>query len=182
MKFHGIHQSQSGSTTVSTIREASIASPSRRSPAPASTSTKKRKLDKFAETTSNLNTDDDEGLGDIKAESSTTVKAEVVKAERIKDEHNVQESIADSTTSTNIVEPNGAFQYTFDSAMGFNGIHDSAMFDDFLRCGGSIPPNYEFQSASKGDQSDGAPASMNMNPATGSRNGHGMHESILITD
>ena len=49
--------------------------------APASTSTKKRKLDKFAETTSNLNTDDEKALKNIKAKSSTMVKVEVVKAD-----------------------------------------------------------------------------------------------------
>ena len=176
MKFHGIHQSQSGSTSVSAVREASIASPRRKSPAPAGPSSKKRKLVNYAETTSNINTDDDEGLDNVKAESSASVKAEAVKAEPVKGEDTGEETIPDSTSYT------GLTASTSNSAFGFDGIHDSAMFDDFLRFGGSAPANNESQIALSGDQFDGATASTSMTPATGSGDGHGMHESIVIVD
>ena len=182
MKFHGIHQSQSGSTSVSTVREASVASPRRKSPAPHGPSNKKRKLVNYAETTSNLNTDDDEGLDNVKAESSTSIKAEAIKAEPIKGEDTGEESIPDSTSYTGLTASTGAFQSTSNSTFGFDGIHDSAMFDDFLRFGGSTQGNVESQTALSGDQSDGATASTNMAPATGSGDGHGVHESILIVD
>ena len=182
MKFHGIHQSQSGSTSVSTVREASVASPRRKSPAPSGTSNKKRKLVNYAETTSNLNTDDDEGLDNLKAESSTNVKAEAVKTEPIKGEETGEESLPDSTSYTGLTASTGAFQSTSNSPFGFDGIHDSAMFDDFLRFGGSSKANNESQTALSGDQSDGATASTIMTPATGSGDGHGVHESILIVD
>ena len=181
MKFHGIHQSQSGSTSVSTVREASVASPRRKSPAPPGTSNKKRKLVNYAETTSNLNTDDDEGLDNVKAESSTSIKAEAVKVEHIKGE-DTEESIADSTSYADLTASTDAFQPTSNSAFGFDGIHDSAMFDDFLRFGGSTQANVESQAALSGDRSDGATASTNMTPATGSGDGHRVHESILIVD
>ena len=180
MKFHGIHQSQSGSTSVAAVREASIASPRRKSPAPAVTGSKKRKLVNYAETTSNINTDDDEGLDNVKAESSTSVKAEAVKAEPIKGEDTGEETIPDSTSYTGLTTSTGAS--TSNSAFGFDGIHDSAMFDDFLRFGGSAPANNESQTALSGDQSDGATASTSMTPATGSGDGHGVHESIVIVD
>ena len=173
MKFHGIHQSQSGSTSVSAVREASIASPRRKSPAPAGPSNKKRKLVNYAEKTSNINTDDDEGLDNVKAESSTSIKAEAVKAEAIKGEDTGEETIPDSTSYTGL---------TSNSAFGFDGIHDSAMFDDFLRFGGSTLANNESQTALSGDQFDGATASTSMTPATGSGDGHGVHESIVIVD
>ena len=182
MKFHGIHQSQSGSTSVSTVREASVASTRRKSPAPAGTSNKKRKLVNYADTTSKLNTDDDEGLDNVKAESSTSIKAEAVKAESVKEENTGQESLPDPTSYMDIAAPTGALQSASNSAYGFDGVHDSAMFDDFLRFGGSVQTNNESQTALSGDQSDGATASTNMTPATGSGDGHGVHESILIVD
>ena len=182
MKFHGIHQSQSGSTSVSSVREASVASPRRKSPAPAGNSNKKRKLVNYADTTSNLNTDDDEGLGNVKAESSTSVKAEAVEGESIKGENTGQESIPDSTSYTDTTAATGAFQSASNSAYSFDGVHDSAMFDDFLRFGGSAPANNGAQTALSGDQSDEATASTNMTPATGSGDGYGVHESILIVD
>ena len=182
MKFHGIHQSQSGSNSVSAVREASIASPRRKSPAPPSSSNKKRKLVNYAETASNLNTDDDEGLDNVKAESSTTIKAESVKTEAIKGEDFGEESIPDTSGYTDLTASTSAFQSTSNSAFGFDGIHDSAMFDDFLRFGGSNRASNESQTALSGDQSDGATASTSMTPATGSGDGHGVHESILIVD
>ena len=167
---------------MSTVREASVASPRRKSPAPSGTSNKKRKLVNYAETTSNLNTDDDEGLDNVKAESSTAVKAETIKTEPIKGEETGEESLPGSTSCTSLTASTGAFQSTSNSAFGFDGIHDSAMFDDFLRFGGSAQINSESQTALSGDQSDGATASTNMTPATGSGDGHGVHESILIVD
>ena len=174
MKFHGIHQSQTGSTSVSAVREASIASPRRKSPAPAVTSNKKRKLVNYAETASNLNTDDDEGLENVKAES--------IKAEPVKAEDAGQEGIADSTSYTGLTASTGDFQSASNSAFSFDGIHDSAMFDDFLRFGGSPQANNESQTALSGNQSDGATPPTNMTPATGSGDGHGVHKSILIVD
>lgn len=182
MKFHGIHQSQSGSTSVSAVREASVASSPRKSSAPAGTSNKKRKLVDYAEKTSNLNTDDDEGLGNFKAESSSIIKAEANKAEAIKAEDTGEENTADSTSYTDLTASTGAFQSASNSAYGFDGIHDSAMFDDFLRFGGSVQAINGAQTALSGDQSDGATASTNMTPATGSGDGHAVHESILIVD
>ena len=182
MKFHGIHQSQSGSTSVSTVREASVASPRRKSPAPPGPSNKKRKLAKFAETTSNLNTDDDEGLDNVKAESSTSVKVEAIKAEPIKGEDVGQESIPDPTSYTDLAASTGPVESSSNSAYGFDGIHDSAMFDDFLRFGGSTQVNDEIQTALSGDQAEGASASIKKTSATRSGDGHGVHENIVIVD
>ena len=182
MKFHGIHQSQSGSTSVATVREASVASPRRKSPAPPGTSNKKRKLAKYAETTSNLNTDDDEGLDNVKAESSTSVKVEAIKAEQIKGEDAGQEGIPDSTSYTDLAASTGPVESNSDSAYSFNGVHDSAMFDDFLRFGGSPQISDETQTALSGDQAEGASASTKMTPASRGGDGHGAHESILIVD
>ena len=182
MKFHGIHQSQSGSTSVSAVREASVASSPRKSSAPAGTSNKKRKLVNYAETNCNLNTDDDEGLESVKAEPKISIKGEATKAEAIKGEDTGEENIADSTSYTDLAASSGAFQSASNSAYGFDGINDSAMFDDFLRFGGSVQDNNGTQTTLSGDPSDGATASANMTPATGSGDGHAMHESILIVD
>lgn len=156
MKANGIHQSQSGSPTPSSIRDTPIPSPRRKASPSAGPSNKKRKLDKFNETTSNLNTDDDEGLSELKAESSTTVKAESVKAEHIKEEPIGQEGNPDSTA------PTETLQYPSSGAMGFDGANDSALFDDFLAFGGS------------NRQSNGSQAAFG--------DGQELHESILITD
>lgn len=150
MKANGIHQSQSGDPTTSSIRDTPGPSPRRKASPSAGPSNKKRKLDSFNETASKINTDDDEGLSNIKAESSTTVKAESIKVEPIKEEPTGQEGTPDSTASAS------TFQYPSSGAMGFDGADDSAMFDEFLAFGGS--------------------------PATGNGDGHGLHESILITD
>ena len=183
MKFHGIHQSQTGSTSVSAVREASVASTRRKSPAaPSTTSNKKRKLISHAETTSNLNTDDDEGFENVKPESNTGIKAEAIKAEAIKGEASGQESIPDSTSYTDLTASTGAFQSAANSAYGFDGIQDSAMFDDFLRFGGTSQANNGIQTALSGNESDGGTASTNMAPATGSGDGHKVQESILIVD
>lgn len=179
MKFHGIHQSQNGGTTVSTIRDTPVASPRQKTSSPGGPSTKKRKLDTYGDTTSNLNTDDDEGLSSVKAESSTTVKAEPVKTEPIKEEPTRQEDVLVSTDST---ASTGAFQYPSNSAMGFDGANDSALFDDFLAFGGSIRPDYGSQSAFDGGHSKEGNTPTSMIPATGKGDGKGMPESILITD
>lgn len=157
MKANGIHQSQSGSPPASSIRDTPIPSPRRKASPSAGPSNKKRKLDKFNETTSNLNTDDDEGLSDVKAEPSTTVKAEPVKAEPVKEESTGQESNPDSTA------PTETFQYPAGGAMGFDGANDSSLFDDFRAFGGG-----------SGNQSNGSEAAFD--------DGQGLHESILITD
>ena len=177
MKFHGIHQSQTGSTSVSAVREASVASSPRKSSAPAGTPSKKRKLVNYAETNCNLNTDDDEGLENVKAEPNISIKGEAIKGE-----DTGEENVPDSTSYADLATSSGAFQSASNSAYGFDGINDSAMFDDFLRFGGSIQDNNGTQTALSGDQSDGATASANMTPATGSGDGHAVHESILIVD
>ena len=171
MKFHGIHQSQSGGTTASTIRDIPVASP-RKTSSPAGPSNKKRKLDNYAETTSNFNTDDDEGLSNVKTESTTTVKAEEIKEEALG-----QEGVSDSTDPT---ASTGAFQYPITGAMGFDGANDSAMFDDFLAFGGSIRPDHGSQAKFDGGHSKEESASVT--PAIKNENGQGIHESILITD
>lgn len=132
MKANGIHQSQSGPTTASNIHDTPVSSPRRKTSPSAGPSNKKRKLDKYAETTSNLNTDDDEGLGDVKAEASMGVKAEI-KAETIKEEPTIEEGTADSTASTD------TFQQSSSDTMGFDGANDGSLFDDFLAFGGSLP-------------------------------------------
>ena len=179
MKFHGIHQSQNGGSTVSTIRDTPVASPRQKTSSPGGPSTKKRKLDSYGDTTSNLNTDDDEGLSSVKTESSTTVKAEPVKTESIKEEPTRQEDVLVSTDST---ASTGAFQYPSNSTMGFDGANDSAMFDDFLAFGGSIPPDYGSQAAFDGGHSKEGNTPTSMIPATRNGDGQGMPESILITD
>ena len=131
MKANGIHQSQSGPITPS-IRDTPIPSPRRKTSPSAGPASKKRKLDKYAEPTSNLNTADDAGLGDLKTESSMGVKAEV-KAETMKEEPTSEEVTADSTAST------GAFQHSASDTMGFDGANDGSLFDDFLAFGGSLP-------------------------------------------
>ncbi|CAD6575496.1 MAG: hypothetical protein ASARMPRED_007250 [Alectoria sarmentosa] len=161
MKSNGIHQSQSGGSTVSSIRDTPVASPRRKASPSAGSSNKKRKLDNFNETTSSLNTDDDEGLSNIKAESSTTVKIESIKAEPIKEEQTSQECTPDTTFSG--------------GAMGFDGANDSTFFDEFLAFGGSGRQVNGSQAALNGGF-----ASMSMTQATG--NGQGMNDSILITD
>lgn len=182
MKFHGIHQSQTGSTSVAAVREASIASPRRKSPAPPSTSNKKRKLVDYADTNPNINIDDDEGLDNVKTESRTGVKVEAVKAEAIKGEETEQERITDSTSYTDVAASTGAFQSTSNSVYGFDGVQDSAMFDDFLRFGGSPQLNNEVQTALTGNPTDGPTASNKMAPASGSGNAQRVRESIVIVD
>ena len=181
MKFHGIHQSQSGNTTASEIRDTFTASSRRKTSSPAGCSNKKRKVDNYADVKSNLNTDDDEGLSDVKAESSMTVKTEI-KTESIKEEPTEKDSVSDSIKSTDSTVSTGTFQHIADGATDFNGIHDSAMFDDFLAFGGSIQPDNESQAALNGGHSDKEVASLGMAPATRSGDGRGVHESILITD
>ncbi|KAF6232261.1 hypothetical protein HO173_009644 [Letharia columbiana] len=176
MKANGIHQSQSGGTTASGIRDTPIPSPRRKTSPSAGSCSKKRKLDQYAETNSNFNTDDDEGLGNVKAESSITVKAESIKAEPIKEEPMGQEGTPESTA------PTGAFQYPSSGGTGFDGAHDSAMFDDFLAFGGSSSHDHGSQAAFHGGFADQRFASMSMTPATGNGDGQGLHESIVITD
>ena len=163
MKANGIHQSQSGGTTASNIRDTPIPSPRRKTSPSAGPSNKKRKLDNYAEPTSNLNTDDDEGLSNLKAESSTLVKDESIKSETIKEEPTGDECTSDSTAST------GAFQYPSSGVMGFDSANDSAIFDDFLALGDPNRQEHGF-------------AAMSMHPATGTGDGKGLHESIVITD
>lgn len=172
MKANGIHQSQSGPTTPPSIRDTPTPSSRRKNSPSAAPSTsgsgnKKRKLDDYAETTSGLNTDDDEGLFNVKAESSTTVKAEPVKAEHvesgkvkaevIKEESTAQEGTDDSTACAD------EFVYPSSGGMGFDRADDSTLFDDFLAFGGSVP-------------------SIGMTPATGNGNENGVPESIVIAD
>lgn len=186
MKFHGIHQSQSGSTTASEIRDTLIASPRRKTSSPAGSSNKKRKLDSYADTSSNMNTDDDEGLGSIKAESSTPVKAEIkveIKTESVKEEEPTgQEVVPESMNLTDSTASAEVSQHLADGAMGFNGVHDSAMFDDFLAYGGSIQLDDGSLASLNDGNSGGKVASMRMAPAPRSGDGQGEHETILITD
>ena len=173
MKANGIHQSQSGGATASSTRDTPIPTPRRKTSTPAGPKTKKRKLDNYTESTSNVNTDDDEGLGDVKAESSTTVKTESIKAEPIQEEPiqegpiqeepTGQEGTPDSTVSAD------AFQGPSSGAMGFDGAQDSTLFDEFLAFGGSSKKNY-------------GPGLVSVAPATGDGDGQEVHESILITD
>ena len=130
MKANGIHQSQSGPTTASSVRDTPVSSPRRKTSPSAGPSSKKRKLDNYAETTGDLNTDDDEGLANVKAE--TSIKAEV-KAEPVKEDPTMEEATGDSTTSTN------TFQPAFRDSLGFDGANDGSLFDDFLAFGGSLP-------------------------------------------
>lgn len=188
MKFHGIHQSQSGSTTASEIRDTLIASPRRKTSSPAGSSNKKRKLDSYADNNSNMNTDDDEGLGSIKAESSAPVKAEIkteIKAESVKEEELTgQEVVPEYMNLTESTATTGASQHIADGTMGFNGIHDSAMFDDFLAYGGSIRFDDGSIASLNDGHSSGKAASLRMAPSTATRSGdgQGVHETILITD
>ena len=124
MKANGIHQSQSGPTTVSSIRDTPVPSPRRKNSPSAGPSSKKRKLDSYAETTSKINTDDDEGLSNVKAE---------VKAEPVKEEPTSEEGTGNSTAST------GTYQYPASDSLGFDGANDGSLFDDFLAFGGSLP-------------------------------------------
>ena len=117
--------------------------------------------------------DDEEGFEGVKAESSTAVKAETVKTELVKDEPTSEEIIPDFTISTDLAASTDGIQYAYDGAAGFNGVHDSTMFDDFLRHGGSIQPGPETSTALNVNTSDGQVAS---------GDGRGIHESILITD
>ena len=177
MKANGIHQSQSGGTTASSSRDTPAPSPRRKaSPSAGPSSSKKRKLDSFAETTSNLNTDDDEGLSNVKAESNTTIKAEAFKAEPVKEEHTDQEGPSDSTAST------GASEYPFNDALGFDGADDMALMDDFVAFGGSSRPGHGQEAAFHGGPSEEGFASMDMTQATENEDGQELHESILITD
>ncbi len=167
MKANGIHQSQSGGTTggtaSSSIRDTPTASPRPKTSPSAGTNKRKRKRDNFAETTSNLNTDDDEGLSNVKAEAATTVKDEPIKAEPIKEEPTGEEGTHGSSDSAD------AFQYPSGGDMGFDGANDSAMFDDFLALGGSSSQRH-------------GSAAMIMGPSTGTGDGEALHESIVIAD
>lgn len=128
MKANGIHQSQSGPTTVSSIRDTPIPSPRRKTSPSAGPSSKKRKVDHYAEGTSALNADDDEGLTNVKAE----VKVEV-KAEPVKEEATMEEGAAESSASTGTLQP------AFRDSLGFDAANDGSLFDDFLAFGGSLP-------------------------------------------
>ena len=173
MKFHGIHQSQSAGTTAPTMRDTPVASRRKTSPS-REANNKKRKLNKLAENSQpDLNVDDDEGFGKVKTEYSTDIKAEPesIKKEDIKDEPTATEENLDPKACN-----------TYNSAMGFDGAIDSAMFDDFLAFGGS-PNHYHGSHAASDDGiSKEGSASMSMKPATQNGNGEGLHESILITD
>ena len=172
MKANGIHQSQSGPTTPSSARDTPVASSRRKTspsagPSSSASGSKKRKLDDYSETTSNINADDDETLFNVKAESSTAVKVEPVKAEHVesgkikaevvKEEDAAQEGTEESTASAE------NFAYPSHGGMGFDGADDSTLFDDFIAFGGSVP-------------------SISMTPATGNGNGQGLPESIVIAD
>lgn len=152
MKANGIHQSQSDVTTASSIRGTPIPSPRRKTSPSIGPSNKKRKLDNLAETTSNVNTDDDEGLSNLKAESSTTVKTEPIKVEPVKQECTEEEGTPEATANTE------AAQCPSSGAMGFDGAVDDGLFDDFLAFGGTAIP------------------------AAGNGDGQGPHESIVIMD
>ena len=172
MKANGIHQSQSGPTTPSSVRDTPTPSSRRKKspsagPSGSASASKKRKLDDYAETTSSINADDDETLFDVKAESSTAVKTDPVKAEHVesgkikaevvKEEDAAQEGMEDSTASAETLV------YPSRGGMGFDGADDSTLFDDFLAFGGSVP-------------------SISMTPATGNGSGRGLPESIVIAD
>ena len=179
MKFHGIHQSQSGGATAPSVPNTPTPSPRRKTSPAAGPSSKKRKLDKFTETPSSLNTDDDEFSNNIKAESSTSVKTEAIKAEPVKEESTSEGDIADCTAFTT---SNDGFQYPSSAGMGFDGANDSAMFDDFLAFGGSIKPEHgPYLAVNPGFADEGsAPAAMDA--ATPSGSGQAPHDSILIVD
>ena len=191
MKANGIHQSQNSGTSASSIRDTPIPSPRRKASPSAGPSNKKRKLDNYAGTTSNLNADDDEGLSNVKTESTITVKAEPIKAEPIKAEPIKAEPIKAEPIKE---EPTGqeghpgshsstdAFLYPSSGAVGFDGANDSTLFDDFLAFGGSGSQVHAFQAATDGVLSEERHASIGMTPATGKNDGQGLHESILITD
>ncbi len=66
--------------------------------------------------------------------------------------------------------------------MGFDGADDEAMFDDFLRMGGSIQPKHESQIGFDDEFPEEDTAPMSVSPATKNSSGQGIHESILITD
>ncbi|KAM0805330.1 hypothetical protein BDR22DRAFT_969069 [Usnea florida] len=168
MKANGIHQSQSGPTTPSSARDTPGPSSRRKNspsagPSGSAPSSKKRKLDDYAETTSNINTDDDESPFNVKTESGeTTVKAENVepgkiKAEIIKEEETAQEGTEGSAASAETVV------YPSRGGMGFDGADDSTLFDDFLAFGGSMP-------------------AVSISPAAGNGSGEGLPESIVIAD
>lgn len=185
MKFHGIHQSQSGSTIASEIRDTLIASPRRKASSPPGSSSKKRKLHSYADTTYNMNTDDDEGLGSIKTEPSAPVKAEIkaeIKVESVKEEPTGQEVVPESMNLTDSTASTEVCQHIADGPMGFNGVHDSAMFDDFLAFGGYIQLDDGSLASLNDGRSGGKVSSMRNAPATGSANRQGEHETILITD
>ena len=187
MKFHGIHQSQSGGTVAPTMRDIPVASRRKASPSEGPIK-KKRKVDKLAGSTDTLNTDDDEGLTSVKTEPVPDIKAEPksikqeqikeeqIKEEQIKEEHikeepNATENLSDSKTCT-----------VSNGATVFNGAVDSAMFDDFLAFGGSFNHLHGFHAESDLGVSGEGSASMSVESATQTGNGQGLHESILIAD
>ena len=115
MKAHGIHQSQAGTP----VRDTSSTSTPRRKPSPrrktspiVATPSKKRKLNQFTETSA-ANTDDDEGLTNIKPESSTSA----IKAEPIKEEPDATVSTSGlaSTSTNNVNQIDGAEDGLFNS-------------------------------------------------------------------
>ena len=181
MKFHGIHQSQSGGTAPPTMRDIPVAS--RRKTSPSGGPTKKRKLDKLAQTSENLNADDDEGLATMKAESTTNIKAEIepIKEDHIKKEDIKKEDIKKEIKTTEDLSDSNACVASNDP-MRFNGAVDSAMFDDFLAFGGSFDHYHGFHTASSDGISRKRSASISMRPATQNCKGLGLHESILIPD
>ena len=191
MKANGIHQSQSGGPVASSIRDTPIPSPRRKTSPSTGPSNKKRKLDNYADTSSNFNADDDEGLGNIKAEAKAEpVEAEPIKAEIVEEEPTGKESLADSTNSVDSSHSPAAYHYPSFGAVGFDGANDGALFDDFLAFGGSLKVDCGSQLVNKGDKSEDGVASnstihedgQGMTSTTRNGNGQGLEDTILIVD
>ena len=154
MKAHGIHQ------PATSVRDTPIPS-IRREPKASPSSSKKRKLDQFADAMSGT-ADDDEGLGKIKEEATRTI---------IKNEHVAIEE-----------NPAPVSDYQYSSGLSSQGLDldDSSIFSDFLQSGAYEPSTFQAQGSYTGpiDQS----VYDNFGNNAPSESGQGLHESIVITD
>lgn len=178
MKAHGIHQSQYQTTIASTP----LLSARRKSPVADTTSSKKRKLDKFVDTDANAAVDDDEGLATavkhekkakvaVKAESSKAVKPEVVGADKIKEEAGYKGDLARSSSHPEDQHPFTGF--------GTDGADDDVIFNDFVTP--RVFDQYDNGTHSTDNGFDQRNlAALNVDSA--SNNGKDVQGSILIAD
>ena len=157
MKAHGIH------TPSASIRDTPV--PTRRSRTEDKTGdNKKRKFNEFNTDASNLATDDDEGLSNVKEEHKNVA---------IKDEEQLETQLythGDYIPYTNLAASNGA------------GFDETSLFDEFIHSTALNqhpvqPQGYGSQYIST-EQSSIDPTGQKYRPTALD----GIHESILITD